>query len=176
MRRSSTSLLDWEIFQRGLLALLFIFLAAVTSESALDQDSGIPDRAQLRSVSGEVIKVTHGKYGVRFKLSSHAGTFNYPSVARGNGLLADALHASGNKRVTVLFDPVPKRSRFTDDEFHIVWEVSIAGRVVRSVGDTQSGWRANNSWALWIFFACAAVAVYNVGRTYRAYVRRREFF
>jgi hypothetical protein len=68
-------------------AALSFALAVVMVGPMLDRDDGIPDISSMAAENGRVLNVSLYKYGVKFRLYGRAETFNYPSKAKGYGVV-----------------------------------------------------------------------------------------
>jgi len=67
----------------------------------LGPDAGIPNRALLASATGQVAWIESHKYGVKFRFKGALRLFDYPSKARGNGLVLDALSSAATQAVAI---------------------------------------------------------------------------
>jgi hypothetical protein len=121
-----------------LLAALFIGLATYDD---------LPPREELVAVEGrleQVVPATSWKYGrpTRFRLSGDGRLMQYVSKAGRMGFVEDELQEVKQETVRVLVDP--------NDEFATVFEITIAGRPVRSYAEVADDWRGNNRFGLWV--------------------------
>jgi hypothetical protein len=134
----------------GVIAALSLVLAAFTLIPALDRHSGIPDRSALREAHGRLTSLDPQRYGIRFRLDGRAETFDYPSKARGRDVAEAALRAAGNRDVSVLFVPNPRKPWFGSDAYYDVWQLAIDGKTVRTFAESKEGWRSDNAITPWL--------------------------
>ena len=132
------------------MAALSLAIAAGLSTIMLDPDAGIPPVSSLRSAQGKIANVRAHKYGVEFHLQGHAEIFDYPSKARGNGIVESALTRAGDGQVAVLFAPAPRSPLLRAGPVYEVWQIAIDGTPVRSMAQSQDGWRADNALIPWL--------------------------
>lgn len=132
------------------IAVLCFALAAAMLRPALDRDDGIPDISEMAAANGRVTSVNRHKYGVKFGLHGRAELFNYPSKARGSGLVESALVGAGAREVVVLFNPTPNTPWSGAEQHYYVWQVDINGESVRTVEESMDGWRSDNAISPWL--------------------------
>jgi hypothetical protein len=140
--------------------VLGIALTVATSLATFNQEAGLPETNKLKAVSGTVTWVATYKYGVKFKLSTQPAVFDYPSKSRGNGAVISALTNAGAQTIHILYNPTPRQPLFSEEEHFDVWEVQVGNVIVRSVSDSQVGWRSDNAIAPWLFTAFLSISIY----------------
>ena len=148
--------------------VLGLALTVFASLATFNRDSGILEASQLAEATGTVAWVATHKYGVKFRLNSHPGILDYPSKARGNGVVSSALANSGTQTVNVLYNPTPRRPLYADEDHFDVWEVKVGEVVVRSVAQSQAGWRSDNDIAPWLFVTFSLATIYFAWFAWRA--------
>jgi hypothetical protein len=122
---------------------------------------GIPPRSQLKTASGPVSWVRDGKYGITFGLDGVPQSFEYASKGNAMGLVHDTLSRPERPVVTVLFDPgSPSGPIYSTDEFHSVFELSVAGRPLRSHDQIAAAWRSDENLAPWLAAIFAFMGTY----------------
>ena len=142
-----------------ILAALSAVLACVAAPW-FGPDDGIPNPSDLASATGHVAWVGGHRYGVKFRFAGDQRVFDYPSKARANGLVQDALSGAASQSVIVRFNPNPRRPLLIEDYVFDAWEIAIDGKVVRSWADSAEGWRSDNAVRPWLAAAFAFSAVY----------------
>jgi hypothetical protein len=123
-------------------------------------DAGVPEQAKLASATGQIAWVGSHKYGVRFRFSGDPRTFDYPSKARGNGVVLDSLSTAVNKTVAVRYNPEPRKSLLVDGDVFDAWEIVVGGTPIRSRAESVEGWRADNALRPWLAIAFGFCAAY----------------
>jgi hypothetical protein len=156
------------------LATLSFALAAVTLVPALNRDAGIPDVSELREAHGRVVSISPQKYGIKFRLYGRDETFDYPSKAKGYGVVESALTTAGNKEVALLFDPNPRTPWFSSNAYYDVWQLAVDGRTVRAVAESKEGYRSDNAVGSWLFVWFLLSGVYVSLLTWRAWHLKRS--
>ena len=161
----------------GILAVLSFAGAALALAPAFDRDHGIPDMSKMTEAHGRVVSVSKSsKSGTKFRLHGRAETFKYPLAARGYGVVASALAAAGDRKVTVLFDPRPNTPPFSSDAYYEVWQLAIDGKSVRTTAESMEGWRSNNGVSRWLCASFFLSGFYLSLVAWRAHVQRRDPF
>jgi hypothetical protein len=147
---------------RHLLAytVLGLALTVFASLATFNRDAGMLEARQLAAATGTVTWVATHKYGVKFRLSTHPGVLDYPSKAKGNGVVSSALTNAGTQPVYALYNPSPRKPMYSDEDHFDVWEVKVGEVVVRSVAESQAGWRSDNAIAPWLFVAFLLATIY----------------
>jgi hypothetical protein len=141
-------------------AALGFGLTIFASLATFNRDAGLLERPDLQTASGTVTWVSTHKYGVKFRLSTQTGVMDYPSKSGGNGAVASALSSAGTQPVYALYNPKPRRPLYSEEDHFDVWEVRVGDQVVRSVTESQAGWRSDNAVAPWLFVAFLCGTVY----------------
>ena len=144
----------------GFLAALSFALATVMLAPTLNRDAGIPEISALREAHGRVAHVSPHRHGVKFWLHGRVETFDYPSNARGYGVVESALGAAGTGEVAVLFNPNPRKPLLSSDSYYDVWQLAIEGVPVRTAAESREGWRSSNALASWLFAAFVLSGLY----------------
>ena len=137
--------------------------AALTSFASLatfNREAGVLETTELKAATGTVTWVATHKYGVKFRLSTQPGVLDYPSKSRGNGAVSAALASAGPQTVYALYNPNPRRPLYSEEDHFDVWEVRVGNVVVRSLADSQEGWRSDNAVAPWLFAAFLSASIY----------------
>lgn len=135
-------------------------LTMCSSLATFNREAGVLEATELKAATGTVTWVVKHKYGVKFRLSSQPGVLDYPSKAKGNGAVSAALASAGSQTVYALYNPNPRRPLFSEENHFDVWEVRVGSVVVRSIADSQVGWRSDNAVAPWLFAICLSASIY----------------
>ena len=116
-------------------------------------DAGLPkpDRSALDASSGKVTYLARERRGFKFRLSDSSKLFDYASTAGATSDVFEALSSSSTQTVNVLYSPLPRSALLQDDEFFSVWEVSIDGRMIRSVSESIASWNSDQAVRPWLF-------------------------
>lgn len=139
---------------------LGVALTVFASLATFNQNAGVLETSQLTAASGTVTWVATHKYGVKFRLSTQPGVLDYPSKSGGNGTVSSALANAGTETVYALYNPTPRRPLYSDEDHFDVWEVRVGSVVVRSVAESQAGWRSDNAIAPWLFAIFLLATIY----------------
>ena len=139
---------------------LGLALTVFASLATFNRDAGILEANQLAEVSGTVTWIATHKYGVKFRLSKHPGVLDYPSKARENGVVSSALTNARTQTVHVLHNPAPRHPLYSDEDHFDVCQIKVGEVVIRSVAQSQAGWRSDNAIAPWLFAAFSLATLY----------------
>jgi len=122
---------------------------------------GIPTRSELQTASGPVSWVQNGKYGVKFRLDGVQQSFDYASKSNAMDLVHDTLSSPDRPVVTVLFDVSRSGGPiYSNDTYYGVYELSIAGKPLRSHDQIAAAWRSDESLAVWLAAFLALSGIY----------------
>jgi len=114
-----------------------------------------PEDALLQA-SGKLAWVQEHRYGTRFGLVGVDAQFNYPSKARGMGIVREALQQAGEQPIAVRYERDTHGPVYSDERYHDVWVLSVGGRTVRSFGETEQARADDDSLMPWLSTAMAA--------------------
>ncbi len=117
--------------------------------NATEENGGVPYKHSLMPAVGKIRWVEDGKYGIKFQLDSTTVFLNYSSKLGSMSVIYQALIASNNKDVSVLYKPTIPRKGFEGDVYHNVWQIEIDGKVILPYEDAEKAWRNNELW-LWL--------------------------
>ena len=147
---------DWRVLAAAatvsaLLAATFAFFAAQGANYAL------PERADLRELSGTVNLIRVNRYDIEFHLAPYANVFEYPAKARKFREVAAALRKGGPATILVDGRTFANSSPLNTT----IYALSVDGAEVRSYDDVVRAWRADNKVFYWLiaFFAPVALAL-----------------
>jgi len=122
---------------------------------------GIPPRSDLQSATGHVTWVRSEKYGIKFGLDGIPESFDYASKGNAMGLVYDTLSRSPSPVVTVLYDPNSSGGPiYSKENYFSVFELEIAGTLVRSHEEIAGAWRSDESFAVWLAGCFALCGLY----------------
>lgn len=141
---------------------------AIFCFSQSGESSGIPEQQNLGSARGTVVSIEKYKYGVRFALSGQGRNYNYPSKARGNGVVVEALSSAGKAEVQVFYSPKGHSPLLRSEEYFDVWELAVDGCTIRSFHESAEGWKSDNAIAPWLGVAFLLSAFYLAIVAYKA--------
>lgn len=139
-----------------------LILGAIFAAISLDTP---PARADLQTIEGrleELVPASPGKNGLptRFRIGGDGRLLQYHSKSGDMGLVEQELKRAAQQTVRVMVDPA--------DRFSTVYEVMVAGRMVRSYQDVATAWRRGNRLGLWVAGVSAIVGAIVLFRAKRS--------
>ncbi len=164
----------YSVAQLVMFSVLSAVLAALCF-SQLGESNGIPEQQGLASDRGTVASLEKYKYGVRFSLSGQGRHYNYPSKAKGKGVVLEALSGAGRAEVQVRYSPRGYSPLFKSEQYFDVWELAIDGRTIRTFQESTEGWRSDNAITPWLGAIFLLITLYFSVLAYRAKCGARGF-
>lgn len=158
------------IFVSSLSALICIFAGWTILQGPLQ---GLPSESVLRALSGRVVSVTEAHNprmasDIYVILSGVPGRFVYIPKAGGS-------HASVKDAICLGCAATLWVDSTDDHPTKIIFQLAVGGHMIRSYGDVEKSWAANNGLAVWVEIIFVFSMIYCAAYAFRVQRRLNEW-